>query len=151
MANELSTLIDNIESTLAAAASIDITQSYDELEASVLQTPTLQVYPDRCLEVSRGSETDRVTFGGSTGGVVRKVYVIHADIFAAQRHYIAEDMKNLVEYIEEIDAILKAQEKCNIFGDSNVGSFKWEWRRVSFEYSGQQYVGVKYVITVEIM
>lgn len=149
---DLATLIDNIESTLSAADSIDISQSYDELTANIPQTPTLQVYPDRCPQVSRGSETDRVTFGSPTKNpVVRKVYIIHADVFVAQRHYIAQDMANLVVAAEEIDAILETQTKCNIFGDTDVNTYKWEWRRVTFNYSGRDYIGIKYIFEVEML
>ncbi len=149
---ELSTLLDNIRDTMIEAASLEIAQSYDELTANIPQTPTLQVYPDRCPQVSVGSGTDRVTFGSaSKKAVIRKSYIIHADLFVAQRHYIAQDMKTLVEAAEEIDTILGTQEKCNIFGDINVSHFKWEWRRVLFSYSGRDYIGIKYVFDVEML
>lgn len=150
--SELSTLLDNIKNTLLEATSLEIAQSYDELTANIPQTPTLQVYPDRCSPVSIGSGTDRITFGSANkNAVIRKSYTIHADLFVAQRHYIAQDMKVLVEVSEEFDEILGAQEKCNIFGDSNVSHFKWEWRRVLFDYSGKDYIGIKYIFDVEML
>ena len=147
---KLATLLDNIETTLVAAASIDLSQSYDELEENIPETPILQVYPNSCLTVSTGSNTDRLTFGGTTGGVVQKTYEISVDLFVQQRKFISQEMEALVDLIEELEDILVAQPKCNCFGDTNVGSFQWRWDRVSFKYSGADFVGVKIILTVRM-
>lgn len=143
---DLSDLIDGIENTLAGAASIEISQSYDELTEGILQTPTLQVYPQECPSVSKGSSTQKYSFGGN----IRRVYIIHADIFVAQRHYLKQDMRDLVVCIEEIDTILKDQTSCEIFGVTGPSTFVWSWRRSNFEYAGKKFLGVKYIFEVEI-
>ena len=145
MAN-LSELIDGIEATLAGAASVDVSQSYDELTESILETPLIQVYPASCPPVSKGSATQKYTLGGS----VRREYIIHADLFVCHRHYLPQDMRDFVNYVEEIDAILVGETDCNIFGVSGLGTFKWSWERAQFIYGGQKYLGAKYIFEVEV-
>ena len=148
---ELATLLSDIETTLAAAPSVLLTQNYDELTEGVSETPLLQVYPEGCDPVSRKSETDRITLGGTTGGVVQKIYTVNCDCYISQRHFIAQDMRDLVVAIDELMDILEAQPRGDLFGNSTVNSFKWSWKRVSFTYSGALFVGVKILLKVNVM
>lgn len=145
---KLADMLDNIESTLSAAASLDLTQSYDELKEGIPETPLLQIYPAGVAPVSRDSQTDRKTFGGMSpgGGVTQETVTVHGDLFVSQRKLISQEMRDLVVLIEELQDILRTQPKNNLFGDPNIMSFTWQWHYASFEYSGADYVGAKFII-----
>jgi hypothetical protein len=154
MAYILGDIVDSIETTLSAAASLRRSQSYDELTEGIHEYPTLQVYPSSNTGSSWNSQTDRLTFGGPvpTGGVVEKhvsvkEYIIHADLYARQRSHINEDMEQLVDTINELEDILDTQEY-PYFGRDDLYSWRWSWNQVTFEYAGVMYLGARFIITV---
>lgn len=145
----LATLIDDINTTIGAASSLQVNQSYDDITEGIPEFPLLQVYP----EENPGTEltdTDRVTLGMSTERHSVKEYLIHADLYARPRSFIAEDMKQLVETIDEIEQILDTQDYPDIFGNDNVISFSWSWRRMIFQTADQKYMGARFFLRVEM-
>lgn len=154
MAYILGDIVDSIETTLSAAASLVRSQSYDELTEGIHEYPLLQVYPSANTGTSRGSETDRFSFEGPVpvGAVVKhlsvKEYIIHADLYARQRSHINEDMEQLVDTINELEDILDGQDPQSLFGRADLFSFRWSWSQVTFEYAGVMYLGARFIITV---
>ena len=145
----LGDIIDSIENTLGAAASLNASQSYDELTEAIMDPPTLQVYPEEG-GASEYSETDRITLGRKSDGKKHsvKTYIVNVDLLAKQRANIGEDMKILVDCIDEIEDILDTQE-CPWFDNDNIMSFQWDpWRRVVFAYSNVDYVGARFTLTI---
>jgi len=145
----LSDIIDSIEEALSVAASLNASQSYDELTEAIMDPPTLQVYPDEG-GASEYSDTDRITLGNRTTSKKHsvKVYTIFVDLLAKQRANIGEDMKTLVDCIDEIEDILDTQDY-PVFDNDNIISFSWEpWRRVLYTYSNIDYVGARFTLTV---
>lgn len=149
----LDALVDAIETTLSAAASLVRSQTYDELTEGIHEYPMLQVYPAGNTGTSWGSETDRYTFRGPIAGTATtmyhsiKEYTIYADVYARQRAHIDEDMGKMVTTVNEIEDILDMQ-PCPPFGRSEIFSFRWSWDHVTFDYGGVMYVGARFVITV---
>ena len=154
MAYILGEIVNSVEATLSAAASLERSQSYDELTEGMQDYPTLQVYPSANTGGSWDSQTHRLTFGGPVpaGGVVRKhvsvkEYTIHADLYARQRSHIGEDMAQLVDTINELEDILDTQEY-PLFGRTDLYSFRWSWAQVTWDYAGVMYLGAQFIITV---
>lgn len=144
----LGDIVDSIEDTLSAAASLARSQSYDELSEGMQDYPTLQVWPGENPGTSLGSETHKKTLRFSSGiGHSVKEYVIYADLFARQRSHVAEDMAQLVETITDLEDILDTQ-SCPPFGNDNIMDFKWRWEHVTFDYGGVLFAGARFYITV---
>lgn len=141
----LDELIDGIETVLGAAASLSRSQTYDEITEGIHDAPLLQVYPEENLGTSYASATDALTLSGKHSV---KEYLIHADLYAQQRAHIGEDMAALVTGINELEDILEAHHTAR-FNLAFVISFRWSWRRVTFDYGGVMYVGARFFITVE--
>ena len=144
----LGDIVDAIETTLSAAASLRRSQSYDELTEGVQRgdAPLLQVYPEENPGTSGHSETDRISFSGAHSV---KRYVIFADLYAKQRSNIGEDMKQLVDTINELEDILDSQ-TYPVFGSDYILSFRWLWGRVVFDYAGVNFMGARFQILVEV-
>lgn len=139
-----------IESTLATATGINVTQSYNELTEGIHDENLLQVYPESG-EVSAVSNTDRRTFGSSS--VVPKRHdesIYHVDYYATQRSNIGDDMAKLVPGITAIKAKLNEQNGKPYFGLSGIKSFKWRWERVVWDYGGVSYIGARFYLTITI-
>lgn len=151
---ELSAIINAIEDTLDAAASLLRSQSYDQLTEGIHDYPLLQVYVEN-NDVDRGQQTERTSFTGATR---QKGYTVYADVYARQRSNIAEDMAQLVTTVDELEDILEAQDalvahSSPLFGLTEAGhpvirSFRWSWSRVVFEYGGVQYMGARFVLNL---
>ena len=140
----LDELIDGIETVLSAAPSLVRSQTYDELTEGIHEYPLLQVYPEENPGTDWATNTDRITL---TGVHSLKEYIIHADLYARARSHIAEDMKQLVDSINELEDILDTQ-GCPPFDLDFVRSFRWSWSRVTFRYGDVDYVGARFRITV---
>jgi len=144
----LDSIVDAIETTLSAAASLQRSQTYDELSEGIPDLPLLQVWPVSG-NTDAISTNDRTSFGG-----VRRVgfYTIHADAYAQQRAHLGEDMAKLVPLITEIETILEAQTGPQYFGfdSTQIKSFRWRWEHVTFTSEGDnyKYVGARFVIYV---
>jgi len=147
----LGDIIDSVETTLSAAASLKRSQSYDELMPGVHEVPLLQVWPASCDPVSFGSQTDRLTLGDRSEGEGHSVkeYVIHGDLYGDTRggRNIGESMKRLVTAINEMENILDTQ-KYPLFGNSNLLSMTWRWEFVTFTYGKVEYCGARFYVTV---
>jgi hypothetical protein len=148
-------LCDAIETTLGSAAGIQVHQTFDELTEGVNDRAVLQVYPESCRMDAIARATTHNDRTASLRGVAVAEFVFNADIYAQQRTSIGEDMAALVPLIDAIVARLEAQKKTPLFGLTVSGiapikSFKWDWRRVVFEYAQAQYMGVRFTITIWI-
>lgn len=149
----LASVLDAVAETLSAAVTLAPsgstdarTQSYDELTEGMPDTPALQVYPESGTQDIAGS-TDRTAF---RGGVRQTEFIIHADYYANQRANIGEDMAALVNGIDAIQDVLEQQDTRPYFGLEGIQAFRWNWRRVTFDYAGVAYVGARFVITVRV-
>lgn len=141
-------ICDAIETTLGAAASIETTESYDELSDGVqsADTPLLQVYWEN-TECADDSGTDRTSF---QGGVRVKAFLFHADLLARQRAHIADDMKKVTEVAEEIQDILEgpAQSTKPYLGLDGIKAFRWRAERVQITYAGAPFMGARFMIWI---
>ena len=140
----LADILDGITDTIGAATLIERQQSYDELSEGMQDWPTIQVYPEGNTGTSRDSDTHKLTL--SVKHTVKE-YTIHVDVYARQRSHIGEDMKKLVEVIDQIENILDTQ-GCPPFDVSSIISFRWSWSRTTFDYGGVLYAGARFVLTV---
>lgn len=148
MAITLAQICDAIESTLGAASTVAVSQSYNELTEGVHDFPLLQVYPEAGSQDPYGG-TDRTTM---QGGVRQTEFTIHADYYARQRSHIGENMDAVVDGVDALQVILDGQDHQPFgLGSSNV-SFRWEWTRALFTYGDPQlsYVGARFIITVRV-
>ena len=144
-------MCDAITAYLATAASLKRTESYDELSEGMQDTPTIQVYPEGCETVSADSGTHVATFGGGSGTpVIQETHIINVDYYARQRSHLGEDMAALVTGIDEIVTLLEAAHECPHFGLDGIKNYQWSWRRVIFDYGGQdnKYMGARFTITL---
>jgi hypothetical protein len=152
-------IVDAVETTLGAAASLSRSSTFDELTEGIHDCPQMQVYPASNQSVDRGQETDRSAFIAATTGTVKhrqKEYVIHADVYIDERANIAEGIARMVVAIDQIETILEA-EVCPLFGLTVAGavkgpirSFRWSWEYVIFVYGGIEYVGVRFILTLVV-
>lgn len=143
-------ICDAIAETLGAAASIKRTQSYDELTEGIHDgdCPLLQVYFED-MECDPYGETHMHSFGGS---IKVKQFTINADLYAAKRKKIGQDMQAVVELVEELNDILEA-ENLSPFFIEGVKAFKWTVSRTTFRYGDRQadlFAGARFAITVYV-
>ncbi|MCK6580361.1 MAG: hypothetical protein L6Q98_19885 [Anaerolineae bacterium] len=150
MAITLAEINTAIAASLGAATGIARVQDAakpdpDEgLTEGIADLPMLQVYW-QSLDTSTGSENDRIAM---RGGVRVTQCVFHADVYARQRGMISEDAARTLELAEAVQEILEAQDVKPYFGLIGVKSFRWTAERVTFDYAGVAYAGVRFVITV---
>jgi hypothetical protein len=148
MSITIAQICNAIESTLGAAVTaLDSTgryQSYDELTDGMNVTPTLQVYPESGV-TDIGTGNDRTTFGA---GVRQSQYIFNADYYARTRSHIGEDMKAIVDGADAIIAKLEAQQHEPAFGLSGIKAFRWTWQRVTFNYGGVDFAGVRFTLYI---
>lgn len=149
MSITLAQICDAIESTLDNATTLKRSQSYDELTEGIQDLPLLQVYPESGFQ-SAASSTDRHTFGGSGTPGRQTEFVIHADYYARQRAHIGEDMADLVDGIDAMQAVFEGQNQKDYFGLAGIQAFSWRWDRVTWTYADIQYMGARFTITVRV-
>jgi hypothetical protein len=135
---------DTLGQPLINSGDLIVSQNYDELTESVTDPKFLQIYPEEQLQTSIGSETQKMTLGGTP--YIQEDIVINVDYYARQRSHIGEDMSQLVSGIDAIRANLKTQNCPNPFDLTGIANFTWSWRRVIFEYGGpeQKYMGARF-------
>ena len=97
-------------------------QSCHKLTESIPDTPLAQVYFSSS-SVDAVNTTDRTTFKAE---VRQSLYVISIDIFAKRRSDLGEDVRVAVQTIDDIEAILEAQDECPPFGLAGIKGFRWE-------------------------
>ncbi|MDD5517860.1 MAG: hypothetical protein PHV98_00730 [Candidatus Omnitrophica bacterium] len=144
----LAQMINAVETTLSAAASIKNSQSYNQLTEGMNDLPCLQVYPEAANQDAQYS-TDRTTF---KGGCRQTSVTIFADYFARQRSHLGEDMVQLVTGIDEITDIFEAQDTQPYFGLVGIKNFHWSWQRVVFTYADEsiKYMGARFMIVLRV-
>lgn len=149
MAVTIGEVCDAIETTLATASGINTTQSYDELAEGLnaADLPLIQVYwQDLMMDPTGG--TDRTTF---QAGVRQKQVTIYADVYAAQRSFLWQDMKAVVDAVDNILVVLESQNTVPYFGEAGIRSWQLESaRRASIQYSEAWYVVARFSFTVWI-
>lgn len=141
-------ICDAIRDTLKEAASLFRWQSYNELSEGMPDTPTLQVYWETDITDPTGS-ADRLTF---KAGMRLTQKIFHADLYACQRKHLGEDMEQLLETKNEIEAIILAQNTKPYFGLDGIKAFQYSATRVTFNYGDPavNYVGARFAITITI-
>lgn len=147
----LAEAISAIHDTLKVATGIVRTQDFDKLTEGMPpgDLPLFQVYPESGV-VSRGSDSDRHTFGA---GVRQWEWVIHVDVYGSRRKELGQDMGRLVAAIDAIDDELAKQTAAGSrFGEIGIKSFEWEWSRVIFKYgsNNEEFVGARFIITLVV-
>lgn len=146
----IASICDAIESTLAAAAGIVRSQSYNELTDDIPagDTPLLQVYWENALTDDRSGEVDRTTF---QAGIRRTALTFHADLYVRQRNHLGQDMALLVGMADAIYTVLEAQ-TTTLFGLTGIKAFRWQAQRVTFSYGNQEiaYAGIRWILTLYI-
>ena len=144
----LAQICNAIKTTLATAAEVDVSQSYNELTEAVVDQKLLQVYPDSGQQDPSGS-TDRTTFQAK----VRQTSItILVDYYAKQRSNLGEDMAQLVDGIDAITNVFEAQDTKPYFGLDGIRAFSWSWQRATFEYGDplQRLIGARFTIILRI-
>lgn len=148
-------ICDAIETTLAAASGMNRTQSYDELTEGISagDLPLLQVYWERLGPMDPSGGTDRLTYQG----VVRhKLLTFHADVYAAQRSHIDEDMKKVVNCADAMLDVLEQQNVKPYFGLAGIKAWQLESAaKGAFEYTsgprgGVLYMGVRFILVIHV-
>lgn len=139
-----------IATRLSAATGLSAgeTQDHDELEESITEEPTLQVYWASGT-ASPNSTTSQKSFGG---GTIEVRWVYHADLFGNQRRHIGEDMGRLLPLVDAIHNELEEEiQNAPYFGLDGVKAIEgWTARQVIFEYADNKYIGTRFLITVRI-
>lgn len=147
-------ICDGIRDTIGVAASIKRKQSMDEITESVPEgdTPLLMVY-NQSWGADTGGDTHKSTF---TGSVIQSSPIYVADIFVPKKGSIAESFGLLVQIADECDLLIEAEKIPTLFGvlDSAskpaIKSFSWTGERVTIEYAGTNYAGIRYTFTMSI-
>lgn len=141
-----------IKDTLQAATGLLTARDYDELQEGIhaADMPLLQVWPVEGNTDAGGGTTDRTTFGA-----VRRqaLTAFNADVYVRQRSHIGEDIGALVPMIDNVIAVLEAQQTEPYFGlgtdwTGYIKNFRWRWEYVSFRYGADElpYVGVRFTL-----
>ena len=148
MSITLAQICNAVETTLAAATGLTYTQSYNELEEGMNDTPTLQVYWNSSTQ-DPGGTNDRTTFNA----VVRQTdIVIYCDLYAATRNEIGQNMASLLPLVDAIQNELEKQDTRPIFGLTGLKGFHWSARRTTFQYTDplRLYVGARFILTFKV-
>lgn len=149
---KLSEVCDAIEATLSTAVGMEQSESYDELGEALAadDLPTIQVYP-------QSGVGDATAWGERTafrGGVRVTEFTIHADLYAAVRGELQENMKDVTDMIDALITVLQAagRDAPPFFGTGSepIDAFTWSWRRSTFRYSGQLYAGARFILLIRI-
>lgn len=149
MAITLAQICDAVRDTLETATGVSYAHSYDELQEGMPDTPTLQVYPQSLNQDPTTAGTDRTSF---QGGVRQTNIVIHADLYAARRSHLGENMATLLPLVDAIVTRLEAQNTKPYFGLVGLKAFAWSAERVTFEYGDplERYMGMRFVLTFRV-
>ena len=122
----------------------DTVQGHDELGEGMNDYPAIQIYPEEGEPNITGS-TAQLTFGAKTR--VERI-LINVDVFAKQRADLGEDMAAVVTIFDKIRTHLKGIKEKPYFGLEGIQAFDWKWERTVFEYAGNKYMSLRFVLTV---
>lgn len=144
----LAAICDGLKAALMAAPSLARGQAPAELTESVPDVPLLQVYPEEGTADPHGNN-DRTTF---QAGVRQTEVFIYADLYAQQRSHIGEDVAKYIACVDELIAIIEAQDKKPYFGVAGIKAFSWGWKRALFPYTDPnvKYVGARFLFRLRI-
>jgi hypothetical protein len=132
-----------IEATLDDATGIARSADYTQLTEGITDFPYIEVYWES-YEVDASGRTDRTALQAN----VRTWHItFYADVYAAQRGDLAENMTTLVSLVDAIDVVLD-QQKTLFFGQAEIRNMRWSARRATLERSGKQYIGARFIIEV---
>jgi len=139
---------DALTTTLATATGISVSQSYNELTEGIPvgDMPLLQVYFEN-LDCDPDVGTERRSFQGA---IRTKVILFHADVFCRQRSNIGEDMAKVLETTDAIVDVLETQNRKAYFDLHGIKALDWRADRVTFDYAGVLYAGIRFYITVYV-
>lgn len=148
MSITLAQICNAVDTTLAAATGLTYTQSYNELEEGMNDTPTLQVYWNSSNQ-DPGGGNDRTTF---RAGVRQTDIEIYCDLYATTRNEIGENMAALLPLVDAIVNVLEAQDTKAYFGLTGLKSFHWNAQRVTFQYTDPMrlYAGARFILTFRV-
>lgn len=132
-------ITDAIETKLGAATGMVRSESYDELSEGIPpgDMPLLQVYFESI-------DFDWKTFQGA---IQELPILLHADVFCRQRSNIAEDIAKVVDMADAVVNVLQAEKHPPFFGQHGIRDMKWRADRVTFDYAGALYAGIRFYIT----
>jgi len=142
----ISGILGDLKDTFAESDYLEEVLKHSEIKESITDYPMLQIYVQHGEQDPTGT-ADRSTFGAQQR---QTRLVIHMDYYAQPRSHIGEDMERLVDGIDEISAIIEAQDKKPYFGSEAIKSFSWNWDRVEFVYGNNNYVGARFYLRVRI-
>jgi len=147
----LANIADALATTLGAAASVKVAQSYNTLTEGIADgdTPLIQCYWQGWAMDPVTGDTDRATF---QGGIRHKEYLFHVDLYASQRTQIQEDMQQVHDTVEELIVIFEEQDTKPYFGQAGIKAWSVEAERAVFDYeSGSvRYPGARFLVTVHL-
>ena len=148
MSITLAQICNAVETTLSAAVGLTYTQSYNELEEGMNDTPTLQVYWNGMSQDPAGGN-DRTTF---RAGVRQTDIEIYCDLYATTRNEVGENMAALLPLVDAIVDVLEMQDTKSYFGLAGLKSFRWSAQRVTFQYTDPMrlYVGARFVLNFRV-
>lgn len=148
MSITLSQICNAVESTLSAATGLTYTQSFNELEEGMNDTPVLQVYWNTCSQ-DPGGNNDRTSF---RAGVRQTDIEIYCDLYATTRNEIGQNMASLLPLVDAIVDVLEMQDTQPIFGLDGLKGFRWSAQRVTFQYTDplRLYVGARFILTFRV-
>lgn len=139
-------LIEAIRAALAVASGINEAQASTTMTESIQNLPVLQVYLET-EETSADSGTDRTTF---RAGVRQPEITINVDVYVRQRAHIGEDLAACYVTAQAVRDVLAAQNTQPYFARDGIQSFRWRMERVTFDYSGVLYAGLRFILTMRV-
>lgn len=147
---KIKTCTENISVCLEAIPDLKRVMRGATLKETIPETPAIQVYFDSKDVISPGG-TDRYTMGGGKNGVIRKTaMIIHVDVYARQRSNIGDEMALLEELIDLVDDVMEQQGDKPYFGIDGVQAYSYRAERTTFEYNKNDYVGVRFYVTLTL-
>ena len=139
-------MCDAVETVLATATGIAVTQGYDEFTENIASAdlPMLRVWPHHWSV--RGDQSQN-TFGG---GVRVTDVTLYVDVYIRNRVHMGEDMKKLVEQSDAVDAVLDAQTGKHPFSLDGIEAYSWSAETVVFTWASASYTAARYTIELVV-
>ena len=140
----LEAVTEAIASTLEAAAGINEVQRGETISESIQNYPMIQVYWS-AEETDASNDLQQSTF---RGGLRQSDQEFIVDVYCAPCAHIGQDLKVQMTCHQAVAAILRAQNTKPYFNLAGIRSYHWRAERVTIEYSGVQYAGVRVTVSV---